>query len=92
VIITHNFKNTQSTTKMVKDKEALGPAAFTVGSAEAYRLKSMFMQGKICWNCDPRELRQEFPTLDSSNTTQFRTGFNNIKKEAAKMAEFLKSK
>jgi hypothetical protein len=90
--ISHNLKKKTINNKMVKDKEALGPAAFTVGSAEAYRLKSMFMQGKICWNCDPRELRQEFPTLDASNTTQFRTGFNNIKKEAAKMAEFLKSK
>jgi hypothetical protein len=77
---------------MPRDKEALGPAAFTVGSAEAYRLKSMFMNGKISWNADPRELRAEFPSLDSSNTTQFRTGFNNIKKEAAKMAEFLRSK
>jgi hypothetical protein len=73
-----------------KEKAALGPAAITVGSSKAYRLKSMFVTGKICWNCDPKELRQEFPTLDLSNTAQFRTGFNNVKKEAAKMAESFK--
>ena len=56
--------------------------AFQKGSAEARKLKELFVSGALNIHAKPSQVRDQFITLRHFSTEQFRSGFNKIRKES----------
>jgi hypothetical protein len=61
-------------------------SAFKKDSEEATRLATMFINGEIRWDAQPKDVLIHFPTLAHYPTDSFRNGFNRVRANAQNVA------
>jgi hypothetical protein len=66
--------------------------AFEKGSDEATTLRTMFLDGTLSWTAEPKDLYNKFSSVkENCTSTQFRTGFNKVRKEAKEIWSYLQT-